>query len=228
MRTVICAAALLLPTHFALAEQTETDKVPLKTTRDQASYALGLNIGRQLKSNLPTISVSALLLGIRDTLTNAEPKLTAAQCQAALTALQQAQTQQQRALGEKNKREGEAFLAANKKQPKVVTLASGLQYTVLKSGTGATPKLTDKVKTHYHGTLINGTVFDSSVERGEPISFAVGGVIRGWREALQLMKVGDKWKLFVPSGLAYGPDGAGATIGPHAVLIFEIELLGIE
>ena len=123
---------------------------------------------------------------------------------------------------------GEAFLAENAKKEGVKTLPSGLQYTVVKSGTGATPKLNDNVRTHYHGTLVNGTVFDSSVERGQPTVFPVGGVIRGWTEALQLMKVGDKWRIVVPSELAYGPDGAPPVIGPHAVLIFDVELLGIE
>ena len=120
------------------------------------------------------------------------------------------------------------FTPANASKPGVKTLASGLQYKVIKAGDGATPKATDTVKTHYHGTLIDGTVFDSSVQRNEPISFPVNGVISGWTEALQLMKVGDKWQLFIPAPLAYGTRGAGADIGPNAVLVFEIELLGIE
>ena len=123
---------------------------------------------------------------------------------------------------------GEAFLAENAKKEGVKTTASGLQYKVLKSGTGASPKLADTVKVHYHGTLIDGTVFDSSVQRGEPISFPVGGVIPGWVEALQLMKVGDKWQLFIPARLAYGERSPGPQIPPNSVLIFEVELLGIE
>ena len=123
---------------------------------------------------------------------------------------------------------GGQFLAENAKKDGVKTTASGLQYLVIKSGTGATPKLTDGVKVHYHGTLINGTVFDSSVERGQPISFPVGGVIPGWTEALQLMKVGDKWKLFIPAKLAYGEQSPSPAIPPNSVLIFEVELLGIE
>ena len=123
---------------------------------------------------------------------------------------------------------GEQFLAENAKKDGVKVTASGLQYLVLKSGSGPSPKLTDGVKVHYHGTLINGKVFDSSVERGEPISFPVGGVIPGWVEALQLMKVGDKWKLFIPAKLAYGEQSPGAGIPPNSVLIFEVELLGIE
>jgi FKBP-type peptidyl-prolyl cis-trans isomerase FklB len=123
---------------------------------------------------------------------------------------------------------GDQFLAENAKKGDVKTTASGLQYLVLKSGSGASPKLTDGVKVHYHGTLINGTVFDSSVERGEPISFPVGGVIPGWVEALQLMKVGDKWKLFIPARLAYGEQSPSPQIPPNSVLLFEVELLGIE
>lgn len=123
---------------------------------------------------------------------------------------------------------GGSFLAENAKKEGVKTTASGLQYKVLKSGTGPSPKATDGVKVHYHGTLINGTVFDSSVERGEPISFPVGGVIPGWVEALQLMKVGDKWKLFIPAKLAYGEQSPSPQIPPNSVLLFEVELLGIE
>ncbi len=123
---------------------------------------------------------------------------------------------------------GEQFLADNAKKPGVKTTASGLQYLVIKSGNGPSPKKSDGVKVHYHGTLINGKVFDSSVERGEPITFPVGGVIQGWVEALQLMKVGDKWKLFIPANLAYGNHSPGAGIPPNSVLVFEVELLGIE
>ena len=134
-----------------------------------------------------------------------------------------------KAEGEKNLKEGKAFLAANAKKDGVKTTATGLQYKVLKSGTGASPQKTDTVKVHYHGTLIDGTVFDSSVQRGEPITFPVSGVIPGWTEALQLMKVGDKWQLFIPSSLAYGElSPPGSKIGPNSTLLFEVELLGIE
>jgi FKBP-type peptidyl-prolyl cis-trans isomerase FklB len=173
-----------------------------------------------------------MVRGLLDALQNAKPALTDEQCRVALEALykemQQVMAAKNKVEGEKNKKEGQAFLAANKQKKDVTTLPSGLQYTVVKSGTGATPKLNDNVRTHYHGTLVNGTVFDSSVERGQPAVFPVGGVIRGWTEALQLMKVGDKWRIVVPSELAYGPDGAPPVIGPHAVLIFDVELLGIE
>ena len=134
----------------------------------------------------------------------------------------------QKAAGEKNLKDGEAYLAANTKKEGVKATKSGLQYKVLKEGKGKTPKATDSVKVHYHGTLIDGSVFDSSVERGEPISFPVGGVIAGWTEALQLMKEGDKWQLVIPSKLAYGEQGPGGKIGPNSTLIFDVELLAVE
>lgn len=203
-----------------------------KTTVDQASYAIGLNIGNGINADDLKVNVDALVQGIKDALAKAEPRLTAAQISAALTAFQrEMQTKaatRAKTLGEKNMRDGKAFLATNKTRQGVVTLPSGLQYAVLKKGNGPSPKVTDTVRTHYHGTLLDGTVFDSSVERKEPATFPVGRVIRGWTEALQLMQVGSKWRLFVPSELAYGPQGAGGDIGPHAVLIFDVELLAIE
>lgn len=204
----------------------------LKTTAQQASYGIGLNIGRDMKANAPSIDPKALAQGIADAFAGLEPKLTEQQVSTAIQAFQlamQAQAaERNKVAAEKNKQEGVAFLAANKKKAGVVALQSGLQYVVLEKGNGAKPKSTDTVRTHYHGTLIDGTVFDSSVQRGEPATFAVGGVIRGWTEALQLMPIGSKWRLFVPSELAYGPRGAGGAIGPHATLIFEVELLAIE
>ena len=130
--------------------------------------------------------------------------------------------------GQENVAKGKAFLEENKKKAGVQTTASGMQYIVMKEGTGAKPGLNDKVTTHYHGTVIDGTVFDSSVERGQPASFPVSGVIPGWTEALQMMPVGSKWKLFLPSELAYGERGAGGKIGPNSVLVFEVELLSID
>jgi FKBP-type peptidyl-prolyl cis-trans isomerase FklB len=211
---------------------TATADVPLKTTRDQASYVVGLNIGRQLQADGAEFNIDALVLGMRDVLGKVKPRLTDEQMKAALTAFQQEMesklTTRRKQAADKNLPEGRAFLAANQKKPGVVTLPSGLQYAVLKKGTGPSPKVTSNVSVHYHGTLIDGTVFDSSVQRGEPAKFPVGGVIRGWTEALQLMKVGDKWRLFIPSELAYGPDGAGDQIGPHSVLVFDVELLSID
>jgi FKBP-type peptidyl-prolyl cis-trans isomerase FklB len=208
--------------------------------KNQISYIIGMNMGRNLKSDeLLEIDQEMLIRGLKDALSDAKPLLSEQEMQQAIGVFQQQMAKKQQevaakqqagaaAAGDKNQKEGEAYLAKNKTQQGVVTLPSGLQYKVLKSGNGATPKATDTVKTHYHGTLIDGTVFDSSVQRGEPISFPVNGVIKGWTEALQLMKVGDKWQLFIPSSLAYGANGAGPKIGPNTTLIFEVELLGVN
>ena len=158
-------------------------------------------------------------------MTEAEAQAVLTQLQADMRKKQEEKTQQ---AGEANQKEGEAFLAANKAKPGVVTLPSGLQYKILKEGTGPKPTATDSVVCNYQGTLINGTEFDSSYKRGEPATFPVNGVIKGWTEALQLMPVGSKWQLFIPPDLAYGARGAGADIGPNATLIFEVELLSIK
>lgn len=204
----------------------------LETTKQQASYGIGLIIGRNLQRQGLLIDPDALVQGIADILNDAKPKLSEEQIEVAVKAFEEKmeaeQQAREKAAAEKNKKDGEAFLAANKKKDGVVTLESGLQYKILKKGDGPKPKGSDTVRTHYHGTLINGDVFDSSVEKGEPISFGVGGVIRGWTEALKLMPVGSKWKLFVPSDLAYGPQRRSAKIGPNSTLVFEVELLGIE
>lgn len=202
--------------------------VELKTTRDQASYAIGLNLGRGIKRDGLELNATSLVQGLMDGINAAQPKLTDEQCRAALQALDRELEQALAAQGEKNKKDGQAFLAANKKKPGVVTLPSGLQYTVLKSGKGPTPAAQDTVKAHYHGTLIDGRVFDSSVERGEPEVMSAGGAMRGWTEALLKMKVGDKWRLVIPPELGLGPQGQPPVIGPHAVLVLEVELLAIE
>jgi FKBP-type peptidyl-prolyl cis-trans isomerase FklB len=210
---------------------------PALTTRKQKfSYALGMNIGSGLGANLKKQSVDVdptlVSQGLKDAMSGSKTRLTQEQAQAVLTEvqnevkkLQQEKTQQAAAA---NKTEGEAFLAANKSKDGVVTLPSGLQYKILTAGTGPKPTASDSVKCNYRGTLINGTEFDSSYKRGQPATFAVGQVIKAWTEALQLMPVGSKWQLFVPSSLAYGERGAGAEIGPNATLIFEVELLSIE
>jgi len=206
------------------------DKPDLTNPKQKTSYAIGVNIASSLKRQEVDLDVKALTAGITDGLAG-KPALTEDQQKAALTELEKnleaRQEATQKAAAEKNLKAGEDFLAANAKKDGVKTTASGLQYKVIKTGTGATPKLTDTVKVHYHGTLLDGTVFDSSVQRGEPITFPVQGVILGWTEALQLMKVGDKWQLFIPAKLAYGERGSGP-IGPNSVLIFEVELLDIE
>ena len=170
--------------------------------------------------------------GMKDALAGSKPLLTETELRECMIAfqkdLQAKKAEKAQETGDKNKKAGEKFLAENKKKEGVKTTASGLQYKVLKAGAGKTPKATDTVTTHYKGTLIDGKVFDSSYDRNEPTSFPVGKVIKGWTEALQLMPVGSKWQLFIPSNLAYGEDGAGDDIGPHETLIFEIELISVS
>jgi FKBP-type peptidyl-prolyl cis-trans isomerase FklB len=207
------------------------DKMDLKDAKQRISYSIGADIGKNFKRSEIDIDPKALAAGMADALagktalTDEEMKDTLQKFQTEMMAKMQGK---QKESGDKNIKEGEAFLAANAKKEGVKVLPSGLQYKVIKSGTGKTPKATDTVKTHYHGTLIDGTVFDSSVERKEPVSFPVNGVIPGWTEALQLMKEGDKWQLVVPAKLAYGERGAGQKIGPNSTLVFEVELLAVE
>ena len=197
-----------------------------------ASYGIGMNIGRGLKQDGLQVSLESLVQGIRDGMEGAQPKYPEEQLKAAFETLRQEmqakQQEQGQAQGEKNKREGAAFLAQNKSQPGVKTLPSGLQYQVIRPGTGLSPKATDTVEVNYEGKLLDGTVFDSSYKRGKPAEFQVDGVIPGWTEALQLMKAGEKWRLFIPSDLAYGARGAGGVIGPNAVLTFDVELLNVK
>jgi FKBP-type peptidyl-prolyl cis-trans isomerase len=209
---------------------------PALTTRKQKfSYALGMNIGSGLGANLKKQSVevdpSLVSQGLKDAMGGAKTRMTQEEAQAVLTEVQnEVKKQQQEKQAEaatKNKTEGEAFLAANKSKDGVVTLPSGLQYKILTAGTGPKPTASDSVVCNYKGTLINGTEFDSSYKRGQPATFGVGQVIKGWTEALQLMPVGSKWQLFIPSSLAYGERGPGE-IGPNSTLIFEVELLSIQ
>ena len=193
---------------------------------DSVSYSLGVNIGENIKTQFPNIDLKNFEAAIKDVLDNSkEPIISGADAQ---KTIQEYFTKQQAKASESVVEEGTKFLAENSKKENVVTLESGLQYEVIKSGDGAKPTLNAQVTTHYHGTLIDGTVFDSSVERGEPASFPVSGVIKGWTEALQLMNVGSKWRLFVPYDLAYGERGAGPQIGPFTTLIFEVELISIN
>ena len=208
------------------------DKVVLKTDKDKVSYSIGLDIGTNFKRQSVDLDAKALAAGIADGLSGGKPLLAEDEVRKVLAEFRQqmgAKAQQAaQQLAEKNRKEGETFLAENKKKKGVITLPSGLQYQVIKEGTGKIPKASETVTTHYRGTLIDGTEFDSSYKRNEPTSFPVNGVIKGWTEALQLMKVGSKWQLFIPASLAYGPQGAGQLIGPNATLIFEIELLSIK
>ncbi|MCX6076778.1 MAG: FKBP-type peptidyl-prolyl cis-trans isomerase [Campylobacterales bacterium] len=205
----------------------------LKSQQQKAGYILGLEIGKQLIISKDDLDLEAMNLGLKDVFSGAKPKLTNEEMSKVMMSYEESRQTKEKAIMEKftveNKKVGDAYLAANKKKEGVVTLDSGLQYKVLKSGTGkVSPKATDTVVTHYHGTLINGTVFDSSYERNEPVTFPVSGVIKGWTEALQKMKVGDKWQLVIPSNLAYGERGAPPTITPNATLIFDVELLEIK
>jgi FKBP-type peptidyl-prolyl cis-trans isomerase len=208
---------------------------PLATRKEKFSYALGMDIGKQVAGNLKKQSMEVdwnlVSQGLKDATSAGKTRLTEDEAKAVLTEVQNEVHKEQQEKAQKaaaaNKTEGEAFLAANKAKEGVVTLPSGLQYKVLTAGTGSKPTAGDQVVCNYRGTLINGTEFDSSYKRGQPATFGVGQVIKGWTEALQLMPVGSKWQLFIPSSLAYGERGAGAEIGPNATLIFEVELLSI-
>ncbi len=208
--------------------------VTLKTQKEKASYALGMKIGGDLKRQGVGASVDAALTarGLKDALAGSKALLTEDEEKTALTQLQSEVRGKMEAkaheAGAASRKEGEAFLAANKSKEGVVTLPSGLQYKILTEGKGPKPTANDTVTCNYRGTLINGKEFDSSFKGGKPVSFPVGGVIKGWTEALQLMPVGSKWQLFIPADMAYGDRGAGADIGPGETLIFEVELISIE
>jgi FKBP-type peptidyl-prolyl cis-trans isomerase FklB len=215
--------------------------IELKTDKDKESYAIGMNIakGLQSQSKLFDFDPKLLELGMKDALAGGKTLLTEDQMKAALTSLQAQVREKQQVLqaemqkemqekAEANQKAGEVFLDANKVKEGVQVLPDGLQYKVLTEGTGPKPTATDTVVCNYRGTLIDGTEFDSSYKRGQPITIGVTGVIKGWTEALQLMPVGSKWELYIPSNLAYGPRGAGQVIGPNSTLIFQIELLSIK
>ena len=200
---------------------------------DNVSYALGLGIGSQLKSmGAESLNIDDFAQAIKDVLNNSELKISMADSQKIVQKFFQEQEAKQRAAmaetGKKLKAEGEAYLAENAKKDGVITTASGLQYTVLKKGTGKSPKATDTVVCHYEGFLTNGTVFDSSIQRGEPAAFPLNGVIAGWTEGLQLMKEGGKNRFFIPYHLAYGEAGAAGSIPPYAALIFDVELIEVK
>jgi FKBP-type peptidyl-prolyl cis-trans isomerase FklB len=211
---------------------TNRPDLALKDAREKASYALGLNLGNNLRKQSAEIDPNILLRGLKDALAGAKTLMSEDEARAALAQLQQdlraKQEEKMRYAAETNKTEGEGFLAANKTREGVVTLPSGLQYKVLTPGSGRKPALSDTVVCNYRGTLINGTEFDSSYKRGEAATFPVSGVIKGWTEALLLMPVGSTWQLFVPAELAYGERGIGNDIGPDATLIFEVELISIQ
>ena len=224
MKNIIFLSSLIL---FIACKTEKTNKTAnLITELDSVSYSLGVNIGENIKTQFEDINLDNFEAGIKDVLEkDVEAKISDNQAQAIIQSYFSKKQQKQ---SESVIEEGINFLRENGKREGVTTLASGLQYEVIDDGTGPKPTIEDNVTTHYHGKLIDGTVFDSSVDRGEPASFPVGGVIKGWTEALQLMAVGSKWKLYVPYDLAYGERGAGPQIGPYSTLIFEVELISIN
>lgn len=223
---------LALGALFIISCSAESQVTGVKptTTKDSVSYAIGASIGKNFSQQKLDINVDFVAAGIRDEMAS-KTMFTPEEIQTILQAFQERQMSKMNAekakAGEEAKKRGAEFLAKNKTQSGVMTTPSGLQYMVMKEGSGAKPQATSTVKVHYTGTLIDGKVFDSSVQRGEPIEFPLNGVIPGWTEGVQLMKVGSKYKFFIPSELGYGERGAGQDIGPNEVLVFEVELLDI-
>src|SRR6266567_3056183 len=218
---IVSASLLALP----LLGQEKSPQ--LKDQKDKVSYGIGMNIGFNLSRQKVDINPDILAAGIKDAIAG-KPQLTSDQVKDVMAQFEKDMEQKQKQAGEKNKTEGAKFLEENKKKPGVKTTASGLEYKVEKEGTGAQPKPTDMVSVNYRGTLIDGTEFDSSYKRGQPATFPVNGVIKGWTEALQLMKQGSKYQLVIPSNLAYGERAMGPDIGPNATLIFEVELQDVK
>ena len=225
---------------FISCNNNSQKKIELTNEADSLSYAIGADIANnlmkqneQIKLQIPEVNIEVLNNSLKSNFdAKSDPIIDTAVCKEIIqnyfNNLQAQQQQEQEASNLTAIEEGEKFLAENGQKENVVTTESGLQYKVINNGNGIRPTLDAQVEVHYHGTLIDGTVFDSSVDRGEPASFPVGGVIKGWTEALQLMSVGSKWKLFVPYNLAYGERGAGQQIGPYSTLIFEVELISID
>ncbi len=224
MKRFIISFALLSLAGSVFGQDKST---PLKDSKDKVSYSIGLNIGLNLKKQNVSINPDTFVLGLKDALAG-KPQMTDEQVKETMTAFEKEMIDKQKAAGVKNGADGEKFLAENKKKEGVKTTASGLQYKVVKEGSGAQPKEKDTVMANYRGTLIDGTEFDSSYTRGQPATFPVSGVIKGWTEALQMMKVGSKYQLFIPANLAYGERAMGPDIGPNSTLIFEVELLDVK
>ena len=225
----LVALAVLVAGCEKAPEAKKDEAVEITTKEQKLSYIFGQNIGGQFKAEGMDVDVTAFSAGVEDALSDAEPRLAQDDVIAVLESFQQEQIAEREAensaLADKNKAEGDAFLAENGKKEGVVTLESGLQYKIIEEGEGPSPGAEDTVEVHYTGTLIDGTEFDSSHRRGVPATFGVNQVIPGWTEALQVMKEGAKWQLVIPTGLAYGPGGTGGPIGPNQTLIFEVELL---
>lgn len=237
MKNISIAALIVLLISVGLnaeqkAAQPQPQSAPSMTDKEKTSYSIGLNIGMNLYEQEVQVDFATLSKGIQDGLANAKPALSEAEIRAALMTLQKQVSEKQdarkKAMAEKNSKEADTFLTANKAKDGVVALPSGLQYKVITQGKGPKPAATDTVVTHYKGTFMDGKQFDSSYDRGEPATFTVNGVIPGWTEALQLMPVGSKWQLWIPSKLAYGENGFQNVIPPNATLVFEIELISIQ
>ena len=228
MRLLIAVLSIVLLAGVVYAEENSI----LKTQRDKLSYGIGMEIGNSLKSQSIDIDPDILSRGIKDILSAKEPLMTEQEFHETMTNFKNdmmaKQVQRMKEIADKNKKDGEAFLAENKKKEGVVALPSGLQYKVIKKGTGEVPKATDTVTVTYRGTLIDGTEFDSSERHGQPATFKANAVIPGWTEALQIMKVGSKWQLFIPSNLAYGERSPSREIGPNSTLVFDVELLSTK
>jgi FKBP-type peptidyl-prolyl cis-trans isomerase FklB len=220
LSSVICVAALLAHAVPGIA----ADRPELKTEQEKNGYSAGYDIGRTVQRQLADIDAEAMARGLKDAMTGATPALPDQEIQQRFATVRQESAKK---IVEKNKKDGEAFLVKNKGEKGVKATASGLQYKVITAGKGKQPTAEDTVTVNYRGTLIDGTEFDSSYKRNQPATFPVKGVIPGWTEALQLMKEGSKWMLYIPANLAYGERGAGNLIGPNSTLIFEVELLSI-
>ena len=222
----MCGVVALAGASFA------ADAPELKSDKEKISYSIGLDIGGNLKRGSVEVDPDLVARGLKDSYVGGKTLLTEDQARQAIADFQKTlaakQAETMKILSEKNKADGEKFLAENAKKEGVKVLPSGLQYKEITPGQGKSPKIADNVTTHYKGTLIDGTEFDSSYRRGQPVTFPVSGVIAGWTEALQLMKEGAKWQLFVPPRLAYGERGAGQVIGPNATLFFEVELISVK
>jgi FKBP-type peptidyl-prolyl cis-trans isomerase FklB len=229
MKKFIAIAIVL--SLFVGTAMTQKKEAP-KTTKEKVSYSIGVNIAKNMKMQGLDIDQGMIVQGIKDELSGSKIAMSDKDMETTMTAFQKEMMAKmdakQKIDGEKNKKDGEAFLTANKKKDGVITLTSGLQYKIIKKGDGAKPTASQTVRCNYRGTFIDGKEFDSSYKRGEPAEFPVGQVIKGWVEALQLMPVGSKWQLFIPSDLAYGPNGQGQMIGPNATLIFDIELVSVK
>jgi len=224
MKSTVISAVVL---SFAVSLFAEEKPPQLKDLKDKASYALGLNFGFNFKRQNVDLNTDAFAAGFKDAMAGRKPLMSEQEVRETMTAFEKDMQQKQAETAQKNAAEADKFLAANKSKEGVKTTESGLQYKVLKEGSGAQPKSSDTVTVNYRGTLTDGTEFDSSYKRGQPATFPVGGVIKGWTEALQLMKVGSKFQLFIPANLAYGEQGRPG-IPPNSLLIFEVELMDVK